>query len=110
MYKLDTGVEMPDGFDLDDLDEITYLAHIAFCAEQEEVWGNCSGFISLDMVRHVLLVMEKPSHSRSILLQSFDKRIKALERFAEIYALGETVTSLENDIAILEGRLKEMGL
>ena len=109
MYKLDTGVEMPDGFDLDDLDEITYLAHIAFCAEQEEVWGNCSGFISLDMVRHVLLVMEKPSLSR-ILLQSFDKRIKALERFAEIYALGETVTSLENDIAILEGRLKEMGL
>ena len=109
MYKLDTGVEMPDGFDLDDLEEITYLAHIAFCAEQEEVWGNCNGFISLDMVRHVLLVMEKPSLSR-ILLQSFDKRIRALERFAEIYALGETVTSLENDIAILDGRLKEMGL
>ena len=109
MYKLNTGVEIPDGFDLDDLEEITYLAHTSFCAEQEEVWGNCSGFISMDMVRHVLLVMEKPSLSR-ILLQSFDKRIKALERFAEIYALGETVTSLENDIAVLEGRLKEMGL
>lgn len=55
-------VDIPDGFDMDELEEIALESEKNFCDEQERIWGNCSGFISRDMVRHILLVIERRCH------------------------------------------------
>jgi len=52
-------VKMPDGFSLDDCQEIASEAENTLAAEHIEVFGNFLGpEISRDMVRHILMATD----------------------------------------------------